>query len=170
MVVVFKQGKGRVTFGQVGGAMHHPAKTFSGAPDRPVMEKPVLVFHIREHGSKPGRQPVVMILHHRKNLLRKLKQRIFRELHFVRRQKMIVDHIHESTAVQTVMWPEYLPGIPCGFMRIREYINYTVQGDALLDCRGIIKFLFPFYKIADQVADSDARMVKRKICVGEVVD
>jgi hypothetical protein len=45
-----------------------------------------------------------------------------------------------------------------------------VQGNSILNALREIKFFFPFYKIADQVANQYFRVIKRKICVGQVIN
>ena len=55
-------------------------------------------------------------------------------------------------------------------MCIRECINIPVKGYSFLDTGRIIKFLFSLYKITDKVAYQDLLMLKRKVCMGEVVD
>ena len=83
---------------------------------------------------------------------------------------MIIDHIYKSAGIQAVMRPEKFFGFPGSFMCISKRVNGPVQGDPFLNTRGIVKLFFPFYKIADKVANQYVRVIKRKICMGEVVD
>ena len=57
-----------------------------------------------------------------------------------------------------------------GRVSIRKAINRTVQRYSILYTRRVVKFLFPFYKITDQVAGKYLRVVEGKICMGQVVD
>jgi hypothetical protein len=83
---------------------------------------------------------------------------------------MIIYHIGKSAAVQAIVGSENPVGSFCGFMLIRKRIDQPVKGDTLLYTLRIIEFLFSFYKIADQVAREYFRIVKRQICVGQVIN
>ncbi len=83
---------------------------------------------------------------------------------------MIIYHIGKGAGIKPVNGPKYFFGFPGGNMVIGKCINSTVEGNALLNPFGIIKFFSAFYKIAEKVTGQNCRVVKRKICVGEIID
>jgi hypothetical protein len=54
-------------------------------------------------------------------------------------------------------------------MRIGIIINCTVQPDAFLNSRGVIKLFPAFYIIADHIAHQYFGMIKGKVCMGQVI-
>lgn len=54
-------------------------------------------------------------------------------------------------------------------MRIGKGINGPVQGNAFLNKEWKIKLFFPFDIITDHVACQYIRLVKGKICMGQVI-
>jgi hypothetical protein len=68
------------------------------------------------------------------------------------------------------MGTENFFGFPGSFMCIGESINGPVQGDPVLNALWKIKFLLSFHKIADQVTHQYFGVIKRQICVGQVID
>ena len=82
---------------------------------------------------------------------------------------MIIDHIHEGPAIQTVIRTENLLGLPGCFMIIRKCINCPVEGYSTLYTGRIIKFFLPFYMITDHITNQYFRVTERKICMGQVV-
>ena len=82
---------------------------------------------------------------------------------------MIIDHIYERTTVKPVSGPEYFPRPFRSGVVVCITINLSMQADALLDSRGIVKFLFSFYKITDHIAHEDTRVIKGQVCVREVI-
>ena len=61
-------------------------------------------------------------------------------------------------------------GFPGGFMGIGECINGPVQGNPVLNTWRVIKFLFSLYKIAGKIAQQNFRVIKRQICVCQVIN
>jgi len=68
------------------------------------------------------------------------------------------------------MRTENLFGFAGSFMCIGESINGPVQGDPILYTLWEIKFLLSFHKIADKIAHQYFGVIKRQICVGQVID
>ena len=83
---------------------------------------------------------------------------------------MIINDINKSSCIQPVMGTKKLFGFPGGFMCIGECINGPVQRNPVLNARRVIKFLFPLYKIADKISQQYFRVIKRQICVGQVIN
>ena len=94
---------------------------------------------------------------------------LFGELISVRSKEMVIADIHKSGCVQTVSRFEKQFRLKGYRMFICELINGTVKGNAFLNFFGVVKFLFSFYKITDEIANQNLRIIKRKICMGEVI-
>ena len=55
-------------------------------------------------------------------------------------------------------------------MFIRICINDPVQMNSFLYPGGELLFLFPFYMITYHITRQDFRVLKRKVCMGEVIN
>lgn len=103
-------------------------------------------------------------------ILRKTKKGFFVEFSWIRSQEMIIHYIYKCPGIQTISRPKNLFCFFGGNVCVSKYVNIPVQGNPFLNSRRVVKFLFSLYKITDKITDQYFRVLKRKICVGQVVD
>jgi hypothetical protein len=101
--------------------------------------------------------------------MRELHERGVTELFRVTSEEMVIYYIYEDSTVQSIRCLEKLPGRLCNGVAIGELVNGPVKGNPILYPWGIIKFLFPFHKIANHISDKNIGLIERQVSMSEII-